>query len=73
MSSVAVVVKKVVAPVNDLSPAIVWAPVVTTPRAVAEASGTFKVSDPPSAAGLPDTPRSVPEVPSDRPIVELAS
>ena len=51
----------------------VCVPVVTSPRAVAEASGIFNVNVPPSAAGDPDTFTSVPVDPNDRPIVEFTN
>jgi len=65
--------ERVTFPLNVFAPAIVCVPVVTSPRAVAEASGIFNVSVPPRAAGDPDTFTSVPVDPSDRPIVEFTN
>ena len=54
--------KTVVDPLKILFPAIVCAPVVITPRAVALASGTFSMSVPFKLAGEPVTLTSVPVV-----------
>jgi hypothetical protein len=60
------------APENVLAPASVCAPVVTTPRFDADASGILTVTVPPSETGEPEMFTSVPDVPAATVIVEFA-